>query len=494
MLFATPKQHYIVRYKSQPNTLSLNSLPSARVMLPGSNTIDHSIYLDESTKESTLAQLQQDPNIEFVEPVYPVYLYSDPNDTWYKNQTYLKDTDLNLLSQLPAQHDTLVAVLDTGVDLYHEDLAGQYFKNTGELLNGIDDDGNGVIDDVSGYNFLNASEGGGDNNPQDGHGHGTHISGIIAANSDNSLGITGLNPDTKILPVKFINSHGIGTQLDAALAIRYAVDMGADIINCSWGFYTANTVLREAVDYAIEHGVIVVAAIGNSASSAKEYPAACDGVFTVGSSNLSLTRSYFSSFGEHLDFLIYGNQIFGTDTGNRYGIKSGTSQSAAVMSGIVSKLLAYDDTLTPTGIYNLIRYNSTDSHSKTASKGYGVLNTESLLSSLEMSSIDASSIALEIEPESSDPLTVTRVLNFPNPISTSTTFGFETNTEGALATVTIYDLYGNILETLSHITVSGYNRIEWTPYGLPNGSYTYTLKLSSDVGDVLKKRVLTVLK
>lgn len=473
--------------------MTLHGIQSAKVSLPGSETIDHSIYLSESTKEATIARLQQDPNVEFIELVYPVHLYSTPNDTWYKNQSYLKNTDLNLLSNLDSNHDTIVAVLDTGVDIYHEDLAGQFYTNTSETLNGIDDDGNGLIDDISGYNFLDASEGGGDNNPQDGHGHGTHISGIIAANSDNAIGISGLHEETKILPVKFINEHGIGTQLDAALAIRYAVDMGADIINCSWGFYASNTVLREAIEYAIDNGVIVVAAIGNSASSAREYPAAFDGVFTIGSSNQSLSRTYFSSYGDHLDFLMYGNQIFSTDTGNSYCFKSGTSQSAAVMSGIISKLISYDNSLSPSAIYTLIQANSSDSTLKTSLKGYGTLNTESLLSALEVG-VDQTSIALEIETEASDPLTLTRVLNFPNPISTSTTFGFETNTAGATAKVTIYDIHGSVLETLTQTTVSGYNRISWTPGTVPNGTYLYTLNVNGDTGEILKKSTLTVLK
>lgn len=466
---------------------------SQRITLPGSETVDHSLYLNESEVDSALKSLNQDPNVEFVEPVYPVYLYSSPNDTWYKNQTYLKDTDLNQLTSLPAEHDTVVAVLDTGVDLYHDDLSNQLYNNTNEVLNGLDDDGNGLIDDISGYNFLEASEGEGDNNPQDGHGHGTHIAGIIAAETNNNSGISGINPDTKILPVKFINEHGIGTQLDAALAIRYAVDMGADVINCSWGFYSANTVLREAIEYAIANDVIVVAAIGNSASTAKEYPAAFDGVFTIGSSNINHNRSYFSSYGTHLDFLIYGKQIFSTDNGNSYGFKSGTSQSAAVMSGVVSKLLAYDPTLNTSSIYNLIKNNSSDSTSKTSEKGYGTLNTTSLLSSLDVES-SVFVVSEDIEPESVESLTLTRVLNFPNPIKTSTTFGFETNTAGATAKVTIYDINGATLDTLTQTTVSGYNRIDWTPSGLANGSYLYTLKVSSSAGDKLEKKILTILQ
>jgi subtilisin family serine protease len=493
VLFASPKQHYIVRYKSNPSSLSLQGIPSAKLMLSGSTKIDHTLTLDDATKDATLEKLRRNPNVEFIEPVYPVHLYSQPNDTWYKNQTYLNDTDLNLLSTLPAQHDTIVAVLDTGVDIFHDELAGQFYENPNEILNGIDDDGNGLVDDISGYNFLDASEGGGDNNPQDGHGHGTHISGIIAAKTNNFTGIAGINPDTKILPVKFINNLGIGTQLDAALAIRYAVDMGADVINCSWGFYSVNTILREAVQYALDNDVIVVAAIGNSGSSAKEYPAALDGVFTIGASNINQNRSYFSSYGEHLDFLIYGKQLFSTDVGNTYGFKSGTSQSAAVMSGVVSKLLAYDNTTTPERIYDLIKQNSSDSALKTSTKGYGTLNTASLLSSLGQHS-DIQTIPLEVEPEDVESLSLTRVLNFPNPIQTSTTFGFETNTAGASAKITIYDINGAEIESLDHTTVSGYNRVSWTPSGLANGSYMYIVELSSAQGDELEKGVLTVLK
>ncbi|MEM6979483.1 MAG: S8 family serine peptidase, partial [Planctomycetota bacterium] len=173
-----------------------------------------------------------------------------------------------------------VAVIDTGVDLDHADLIDNLFINPGEIAgNGIDDDGNGYVDDVSGYDFASR-----DANPNDVGGHGTHVAGSIAA-GNNGFGATGVAPDATILPVRVLGNNGSGRSSDVAAGIRYAVDLGADIINLSLGGGYSRAI-DAAIDYAEALGVFVVAAAGNEAAAVPGYPdrfsASNENVLSVG--------------------------------------------------------------------------------------------------------------------------------------------------------------------------------------------------------------------
>ena len=162
----------------------------------------------------------------------------------------------------------VVAVLDTGVDYNHDDLKNNIWTTDGELAgNGIDDDGNGYIDDVYGWNF-NADN----NNTMDVDGHGTHVSGTIAG-ENNGFGVTGIAYDSQIMPVKVLDDTGSGTNTAVAEGIYYAVDNGADVINLSLGGSLPSSEVSEAVKYASDQGVTVVMAAGNSGGQTPLYPA-----------------------------------------------------------------------------------------------------------------------------------------------------------------------------------------------------------------------------
>ena len=154
----------------------------------------------------------------------------------------------------------VVAVIDTGIDYNHQDLAANMWRNAGEIAgNGIDDDLNGFVDDVYGYDFINN-----DGNPMDDHSHGTHVAGTIGAVGNNNLGIVGVSHEVSLMALKFLGANGSGWTTDAARAVDYAVSMGADIMNASFGGGGFSSVMNDALNRANQAGVLFVAAAGNN--------------------------------------------------------------------------------------------------------------------------------------------------------------------------------------------------------------------------------------
>jgi subtilisin family serine protease len=248
-----------------------------------------------------------------------------------------------------------IAVIDTGVDLDHPDLVGNLFVNPGEIPgNGIDDDANGFVDDVSGYDFVS-----GDNDPNDANGHGTHVAGTIAA-GNNGFGATGIAPDAKILPVRVLGDDGSGFMDSVAAGIRYAADMGADIINLSLGGGYSR-VIDSAIEYARALGSFIVAAAGNESSAVPGYPArfsATDNnVLSVGAANsqgqiAGFSNSVGGSGAVQVD--APGVGIYSTHVGGRYRSLSGTSMASPQVAGVAALALSANPHLTPAELRSLI--------------------------------------------------------------------------------------------------------------------------------------------
>lgn len=251
----------------------------------------------------------------------------------------------------------VVAVLDTGVDINHTEFAGQIWTNEKEIAgNGIDDDANGYIDDVNGWDFINR-----DNLPLDDNSHGTHVAGIIDQ----------VAPDVKIMPVKVMNNSGFGGISGIAWGIRYAVENGANIINLSLGstFYT-NT-LRSALIYATSKGVLVTMAAGNNGTATPIYPAAFANEYGIA---VGAYTSWSNKSGSvPLDYVVApGNGIYSTIPNNRWGNKSGTSMAAPVVAGIAALLKSANSSFTPTQIEDFI---TTTAANRTISKPSAPLPT-----------------------------------------------------------------------------------------------------------------------
>ena len=496
-LWATSYDRYIVTLASSPSQspLSIQSisndlhpLPSVSKHSPLSiqhNSVEHAIWVNDHniSHEAAVSILSQRDDIAIFEPVYPIQTHATFNDLFYAEQTYMIDFALDRLHQLPASHDIVVALLDTGVDVFHPDVADAIHIRTEEVLNGVDDDENGVVDDRFGVDFYGYSDL--DYSPaqvpMDEFGHGTHLAGLLAAKSNNGLGIVGLNSRVQIMNLKFLNQYGRGNQVDAAYAIRYAVDNGAHVINCSWGFYRYNTILRSAIQYALDSGVVVIAAVGNSNIDVPEYPSAFPGVIAVGSVATNRYRSGFSSYGEHVDFVMPGESVFSLMPDQKYGTLSGTSQSAAILSAVVARVLSYSDSISPAEIFEVLRssVDDLDEEGKDRYTGYGYVNTEKLLEVLAVDSIETTPIS-RIETQAGE-ATLGQVMNIPNPMtSDGTHFSFVDTQGGRMIRIRIYDFNGHIQQELHQVSQVGVNRIFWDgrrvdQTALSRGSYFWVL-------------------
>jgi subtilisin family serine protease len=244
----------------------------------------------------------------------------------------------------------VIASLDSGVDLSHPDLAEVLWTNPGEIAgNGIDDDGNGYIDDVHGYDLID-----GDPIPADANGHGTHAAGIAAAATNNAIGVAGTGWGATIMPVRVLDAEGNGGAWDVMNGIYYATDNGAQVINLSLGGYSNGcSYMGDAIDYAHDHGVLVVAAAGNDGDKSWYdpsdpgnwfYPAACDDVLGVAATTQSDDTASFSNYGPWVDVAAPGVGIYSTywyaQLSGVYAQMSGTSMATPFVSGLAALVRA----------------------------------------------------------------------------------------------------------------------------------------------------------
>jgi len=236
-----------------------------------------------------------------------------------------------------------VAVIDTGIDYTHPDLAANVWNNPNEIPNNnIDDDRNGYIDDVHGINAINHS-----GNPYDDNGHGTHVSGTIGGVGNNSLGVSGINWNVRLMGIKFLSASGGGTLYGAIEGIRYAVASGAKIINASWGGPGYSQAMYDAIKAAEQAGVLFVAAAGNSATNTDvlpQYPSAynLDNILAVAATGKNDAMAYFSNYGStSVDLAAPGVSILSTIPGGDYASFSGTSMATPHVAGAAALLKAF---------------------------------------------------------------------------------------------------------------------------------------------------------
>jgi predicted CXXCH cytochrome family protein len=294
---------------------------------------------------NVLAYLQSSMFVEYAEPNYTVQAFYTPNDPGYASQTYLANMQVPDAWDVTKGDGIIVAVIDTGVDILHPDLASNIWVNPGEdglddngkdkRTNFFDDDQDGYVDNWMGWNFV-----GNNNDARDGHGHGTHSAGIIAAQMDNAQGISGIAPNAKIMAIKALDNTGFGSYSQVAQAIIYAVDHGAKVINLGFGGTAESEALLAATNYAYAHDVVVVAAGGNTGSNVLIYPAANPNVIGVSALDENLNAAVFSSYSDAIQISAPGVGIYSTVLGKNYATMSGTSMSAAQVSGVVALLAA----------------------------------------------------------------------------------------------------------------------------------------------------------
>ncbi|MFX0104200.1 MAG: S8 family serine peptidase [Candidatus Hodarchaeota archaeon] len=276
------------------------------------------VYISLDNLEKFIPESKLTPGVAYVEPNFYDQLDFVPNDEYYASDQW----SLPLIGMESAwdyelgSHDILVAVVDTGIDYTHPDLSENYL--------------------ALGYDWVND-----DDDPMDDHYHGTHCAGTIAALINNTEGVAGM-ANVSIFAEKSFNSGGSGAHSDSRLALMHAVDMGANIISCSWGGSTYSLTIKEAIDYALNNSVMVVAAAGNGNSDTPHYPAAYPGVIAVCATDENDNRAYFSNYGDWVDISAPGIDILSTVPyylkGTYYSFASGTSMATPHVAGLAALL------------------------------------------------------------------------------------------------------------------------------------------------------------
>lgn len=334
------KNEVTVSFKNQPSEQEIQSLANA---IKGSilRKLDTTIVFRSSTMttKDLIDFFNNQENVDFAEPNY-LYMQNQiglPNDLLYTEQYQWNLPVIQTESGWDltrGDESIVIAIVDTGVDLNHPDLKNRL---------------------VEGYNVIENN-----NYPDDDNGHGTHVAGIIASETNNREGVAGITWFNKIMPVKAMESKGYGTTFDIAKGIIWAVDHGADVINLSLGNYQPSSLMKEAVTYAYEKNVVLIAAAGNDNTDQPSYPAAYPEVLGVSAVSYNGTRASFSNYGDYVDVAAPGVQIPSTYFNQQYAALSGTSMASPHVAGLAGLLLSANPKLRNSQVMNIIKDSAYD--------------------------------------------------------------------------------------------------------------------------------------
>lgn len=361
-------QSYIVKVKEGASLLPQKNITIAEKM----NVSFGNFYSVIAEDKVAVDSISANPDVLYIEENQE-YTYSPVNvgavleDASYSKQWGLKNTgknsgpfwapgkkgeDINAegvwkLSR--GSNELKIAVIDTGVDHTHKDLKANMWVNEAEKNGeaGVDDDGNGYVDDIHGYDFANN-----DGDPKDGHGHGTHCAGIIGAVHDRN-GVRGVMNKVKIIGIKFLTDKGSGTTENAIKSIDYAIKVGANVMSNSWGGGGFSQALKDSIIAANEAGIIFVAAAGNSRrnnDTSDTYPAnyEVENVISVGAMDGAGKKASFSNYGKKtVHVFAPGKDIISTVKNNGYQKMSGTSMATPFVSGAMGLLLSRNPNMSP---------------------------------------------------------------------------------------------------------------------------------------------------
>ena len=395
---------------------SINKIFENTYIIHFSEDIDIFTIIDEISKNSDVMYAEPNYIAYQLNPIKNQKIESDntqtttsnfvPNDPLFNNQWALhntgqtggtEDADIDAPEAWDIETgnpEISVAVLDSGIDFDHPDLQDIVWINEDEIAdNGIDDDENGYVDDVNGYDFQNE-----DNNriPWDRTGHGTAISGIIAANTNNKIGISGIAWNCKIMPVKIMSADGVATASIIAEGIKYAADNGARVICMVFMISSPSSTVRDAVNYAYEKGVFLCCGSGNSDNNRKTYPAAFDNVVAVAATDHNDQRMEYyyeingiwanSTYGDWVDIAAPGEDIYTTlptyhvtymndewGWDETYGSGSGVTLATPMVAAVAALIFSKNPTYTPGKVTAIIKANS-DPYDSEHYLGFGRIN------------------------------------------------------------------------------------------------------------------------
>ncbi len=443
------------------------------------------IYIG-ATAEQFVAILRKSSLIEVAEPRYSYPLCLKPTDPKIGDQYALAEMNMFKAWDIETGDPSiLVADDDIGVDWAHEDLRDAIYSNTGETgtdangipknANGIDDDSNGFIDDWHGWDFAGEDDSAPDNNPTATAEHGTHTSGIMAATANNNKGVVGVCFGAKLLPIKCSGAFGRGVAFGYE-GMVYAADMGASVVNNSWGGTNFSDVGQDIVDYVTGKNCLVVAAAGNSSHEEDLYPASFKHVLSVGSTTVNhVFSSDFSSYSIYVDVCAPGSNVLSTVPNNNYRELMGTSMASPNAAGVAALVRKHFPSLLPDQVIERLRVtcDPINSNPHPGLTGGGVVNALAALgSSKELHSVRI--VDVKIDDDNHDGMLVAGesafvtlyVKNYLDPVIKLSAEVEIPNTSGVTASntslqfgdVSTLDTSSNALETFK-ITIASNNSI-----------------------------------
>ena len=481
------------------------------------------LHFPEGPEVTAMAEeFSLDPSVEYAEPDHAGTMAGIgaadsliPNDTYFYRQWALRNTgnttdvgagkagaDIKAIYAWPictGDSNVIVGILDTGLKWDHPDIASRVWTNRGEIPgNGIDDDHNGYVDDVRGWNFAY-----GNNNVSDDEGHGTNVAGIIGAKSNNNMGYAGIDWHCKIMPLKVLDSMGNGYYSSWASAFYYAANNGARVLNLSAGGASASSILETAIAYAHGLGCFTAVAMMNYNDNVKYYPAAYDSiVVAVGATDIYDQRCspFFwgggSCYGDWIDVVAPGNTIYGLNNTSNTDYSwywGGTSQATPMVSGLAALLLAQNGSRGPETLRAIIEATADDQVGRTNedTPGYDIYMGHGRINCYR---------ALTYAPNGVDPghkaLPAHFALeqNFPNPFNPTTTIRYTiggvvalsgahlSGVEGPVFTnvrLVVYDVLGRKVASLvDERKAPGSYEVRFHASHLASGVYFYRLDVA----------------
>ncbi|HYF64240.1 MAG TPA: S8 family peptidase, partial [Herpetosiphonaceae bacterium] len=314
---------FIVKFKSgtqranrQAELRSIGGAVISRVESLDSDVVEFAALKQSPSPQARAAvldALKKNPNIEYAEPNYIYSIQYTPNDPNLNQQwAWNKIQAPRAWDVTRGSSSVVIAVVDTGIQANHPDLDAKV---------------------LAGYDYVDN-----DSNPADGNGHGTHVAGTAAAETNNGTGVAGTCPDCKVMPVRVLDNNGSGSLDNIARGITYAADNGAKVINLSLGGTSGTSSLESAINYAWNKGVFIACAAGNSNTTSMFYPAGYGNCMAVASTTSSDARSSFSNYGNWVDIAAPGSDIYSTFTGSSYKSMNGTSMASPHVAGLAGLL------------------------------------------------------------------------------------------------------------------------------------------------------------
>lgn len=413
------------------------------------------IKVPEHALEQVKKALSNNPNIHFVEENFIAEVGYVPNDERYPSQWHLPVIAAPGGWDLATGSSSVpVAIIDTGVDPTHPDLAGNL---------------------IAGYNFL-----GNNTDTQDVQGHGTAVAGSAAAMTNNVIGVAGVAWNSTIMPLVVANSSGSATYYDIARAINYAADQGVRIMNISISGSSSSSTLQTAVNYAWGKGAVIIAAAGNYSTETPYYPAACTNVVAVSATTSSDTLASFSNYGEWIDVSAPGVSILTTSRGGVYGSWSGTSFSSPITAGVAALILSANPSLTNAQVVDILTRSTDDLGTTGFDKyfGYGRVNA--------LQSIQAALAAVP-DQDTIDPTVAITSPQNDTTVNGSLTVSVSAVDEGGVDRVELY-VDGALF---SSDTASPYT-FAWDTYGYANSDHELVAVAYDTAGNEGRSVVTTV--